>query len=176
MWEYLTLRRAEEKRIRDDAAREKQEGTNGQWQRESQFKEILEHARRNEDMECSSEIMCRSYDAMRNIRCEELKEECIEKKGKSFICMGLKTTRDANEKVVKEEAGRLGIVRKLLRKHGLPEANHCASGRKWRSHVVVHLPELQKFSSGSSVCPRCRCFPLDDHTWWVSTGHGDGNK
>ena len=30
--------------------------------------------------------------------------------------MGLGTTREAYEKVVKEEAGRLGIVREILRK------------------------------------------------------------
>ena len=45
-WEYFTLERAEAKRIRDDAAREKQEGIQGQWQQESPFREILDQARR----------------------------------------------------------------------------------------------------------------------------------
>ena len=54
MWEYFSLERDEAKRIRDDAAREKQEGIQGQWQQESPLREILEHARRNEDVECSS--------------------------------------------------------------------------------------------------------------------------
>ena len=49
------------KRIRDDAAREKHEGTPGQWQRESLFREILEHARRNEDVGVR-----RSYHAIRD--------------------------------------------------------------------------------------------------------------
>ena len=38
MWEYFTLRRAEAKRTRDDTAREKQEGKQGQWQQESPFR------------------------------------------------------------------------------------------------------------------------------------------
>ena len=28
----------------------------------------------------------------------------------------------------------------------------------------------------SCVCPHCHCFPLGDHLWWVSSGHGEGNK
>ena len=28
----------------------------------------------------------------------------------------------------------------------------------------------------SYVCPHCNCFLLDDHIWWVSTRHGDGNN
>ena len=70
MWEYFTLLRTEAKRIRDDAAREKQEGIQGQWQQESPFREILEHARRDEDMGCSSESMRRNYLAIRDSRWE----------------------------------------------------------------------------------------------------------
>ena len=28
----------------------------------------------------------------------------------------------------------------------------------------------------SYVCLHCRCFPLEDYFWWVSSGHGDGNN
>ena len=92
------LKRAEEKRIRDDAAREKQEGIQGQWQQESPFREMMEQARRDEYTESSSEIMRKSNIAKRGSR------------------WALGTTREACEKVVKEEAGRLGIVRFILRK------------------------------------------------------------
>ena len=68
MWVYFTFERAEANWIRDDAAREKREGIQGQWQEESPFRDILEHARRNE----SSEILRRSYFAIRDIRWEEL--------------------------------------------------------------------------------------------------------
>ena len=27
----------------------------------------------------------------------------------------------------------------------------------------------------SFVCPHCSCFLLENYTWWVSSGHGDGN-
>ena len=41
MWEYFTLKRAEANKILDDAARERQEGIQGQWQQESLFREFL---------------------------------------------------------------------------------------------------------------------------------------
>ena len=28
----------------------------------------------------------------------------------------------------------------------------------------------------SHVCPHCHCFPLEDHIWWVSSQHGEGNN
>ena len=46
MWEYFTLQRAEAKKILEGATRERQEGTQGQWQQESLFREILEQVRR----------------------------------------------------------------------------------------------------------------------------------
>ena len=74
MWEYFTFQRAEGKRIRDEAAREKQEGIQGQWQQESPFREILEKARRHEDMGCSSEIMRTGHFTIRDSRWEEFEE------------------------------------------------------------------------------------------------------
>ena len=56
------------KRIRDDTAREKQEGIQGQWQQESPFREILEQARRNEDVGCGSEVMRKGFIAIRDSR------------------------------------------------------------------------------------------------------------
>ena len=113
MWEYFTIQRAEGKRIRDDAAGEKQEGIQGQWQQESPFREILEKARRHEDMGCSSEILRKGHFAIRDSRWEEFEEECREILKSSEWVLG--TIREAYEKVVKEEAGRLSIVREILR-------------------------------------------------------------
>ena len=87
MWEYFIRKRVEAKKIRDDAAREKQEGIQGQWQQESPFRDILEHARSNEDMVCSSEIMRRSYFATRDSGWEEFKGRMQRKM--EVICMGL---------------------------------------------------------------------------------------
>ena len=96
---FFSLKRAEAKR--DDAAREKQEGMQGQWQQESPFREVLEQARRNEDMGCSSEVVRKNQRRLLRGKSSELAPGTI---------------REAYEKVVKEEAGRLGIVREILRK------------------------------------------------------------
>ena len=60
MWEYFTLKSAEAKKILEGAARERQEGTQGQWQQESPFREILEQVRGNVDMGCSAQMMRKS--------------------------------------------------------------------------------------------------------------------
>ena len=59
MWEYFSLKRAEANKSLEDAARDRQEGTQGQWQQESPFREVLEQVRGNVDMECSAQIMRR---------------------------------------------------------------------------------------------------------------------
>ena len=58
IWKYFTLKRAEAKRIRDDAAQERQEGIQGQWQQESPSREIQEQVRANEAKVCSSLKSC----------------------------------------------------------------------------------------------------------------------
>ena len=75
MWEYFTLKRAWEKKILADAAQEKQEGIQGQWQQESPFKEVLEQAKRNADTDCNAQIMCRAYNAKKSGNWESFTEE-----------------------------------------------------------------------------------------------------
>ena len=68
---------------------------------------------------------------------------------REVIWWALGTIREAYEKVVKEEAGRLGIVRENLRKStDFLRANLCAGRWNERSHFVVCLPALQQFFSG----------------------------
>ena len=54
MWEYFISlsKREEAKKILEGAARERQEGIQGQWQPESPFREVLEQVRGNADMGC----------------------------------------------------------------------------------------------------------------------------
>ena len=47
-----------------------------QWQQESPFREILEQARRNEDVGCSLEVMRKGNIATRDSGWEDFKEEC----------------------------------------------------------------------------------------------------
>ena len=79
-----------------------------------QFTEYFPGAGRNEDMGRSSEILRKGYFETRDSRWEEFKEECMEKGMSSESALG--AIREAYEKVVKEEAGRVGIVRETLRK------------------------------------------------------------
>ena len=68
---------------------------------------------------------------------------------REVIWWALGTIREAYEKVVREEAGRLGIVRENWRKStDFLRANLCAGRWNERSHFVVCLPALQQFSSG----------------------------
>ena len=64
-------KRAEVEKILEGAARERQEGLQGQWQQESPSREILEQVRGNADMGCSTQMMRRVYYAMRDGRWEE---------------------------------------------------------------------------------------------------------
>ena len=75
MWEYFTLKRAQAKKILEDAARERQEGIQGQWQQESPFREILEQVRGKVGMGCCPQMLRKGYIAMRDDSWEEFKKE-----------------------------------------------------------------------------------------------------
>ena len=141
MWEYFTLRRAEAKKIRDDAAGDAR--IQGQWQQVFPFRKSLEQARRNEDVGCSAEVVRKGFFATRA-------------KGKSSE-WAPGTIREAHEKVVKHEAGRLGIVRDILIK-----STDC----------LRRIMALVGGMGGvilSCVCPHCNNFLLEDCIWCVST-------
>ena len=90
-----------------------------------------EEARRNEDMGCSSEVMAeRLFSQLRTAD-----EECRVKGKSSEWSLG--TTREACEKVVKEEAGRLGIIREF-----------------WRKRTDF----LKRIITLSYICPHCNSF------------------
>ena len=61
MWECFALKRAEAKKILEDAARERQEGMQGQWQQKSLFREILEQVRGNVEMGCGLQMMRKGH-------------------------------------------------------------------------------------------------------------------
>ena len=66
VWQYSTLKRSEVKKILDDASRERQEGIQGQWQKESPCREVLEQVRGNADVGCASQMMRQGNLARRN--------------------------------------------------------------------------------------------------------------
>ena len=59
MWEYFTVEGAWAGADLADASKEKQEGTQGQWQL-APFKEVLEHIRKCSDMSCNAYMMRRA--------------------------------------------------------------------------------------------------------------------
>ena len=61
------------RKILADAAQEKQEGTRGQWQQESPFKEVLGHVKRNADEDCNPQMMRRACDAKKSGNWESFK-------------------------------------------------------------------------------------------------------
>ena len=74
MWAHFTLKRAEAKEILEDAARERQEGIQGQWQQASPFREVLEQARGTVETGCSAQIMRGSFIAKRDDSWEEFRK------------------------------------------------------------------------------------------------------
>ena len=63
--------------------------------------------------------------------------------------------------MARDDIGRLGIVQENLRKH-----------TDFLRRVIAPVGGLGGVTL-SYVCPQCNCFPLENYSWWVSTGHGD---
>ena len=82
MWEYFTLERAGARTIVADAAREKREGIQGQWQQEYPFREVLQQVKRSADADSGHHMMRRGYLAMKSGSWEDFQEE-YRKEGKS---------------------------------------------------------------------------------------------
>ena len=61
VWEYFSLERAKAKKFLKDAEKEKQEGIQGQWQRESPAKECLEQVKCRADTDCTPKMMKYGY-------------------------------------------------------------------------------------------------------------------
>ena len=57
MWEYLSLERVKAKTFLKDAEKEKKEGIQGKWQRESCAKEFLEQVKSSADTDCTHKMM-----------------------------------------------------------------------------------------------------------------------
>ena len=84
MWEHFDSHESvRARKMLADAAQVKQEGTQGEWQQESPFKEVLEQVKRHADTNCNAQIMRRAYSAKKSGNWESFKEEC-KKEGK--IC------------------------------------------------------------------------------------------
>ena len=80
MWEYFTIKRARAKKVLADAAKEKHEGIQGQWQQEPPFKEVLEQVKGYPDTDCDAYMMPRACYAGESGNWEGFKEEFWKKR------------------------------------------------------------------------------------------------
>ena len=184
------------RKILEGAARERQEGIQGQWQQASPFREVLEQARGNVDTGCSAQIMRGSFIATRDDSWEEFRKGMQRKREKSSEWT-LEKTREAYEKVAREDIGRLGTRKgtDFLRRIIAPVDGmggvtlsyicpHCVSPwrttsggcrpdtESGRSHLVVHLPATVspwRTSSGGSRPDTETATKKKRHcSWWCA--------
>ena len=132
-----------------DAAQAKQERIQGQWQRESLLKEVLEQVRRNADTECNAQKKRRAYSAKKSGQWESFEEE-YRKEGKLFECT-FERLQEANDKVAMEDIGRLSIAQEIPRK-----------STEFLRRIIAPMLGMGGVSL-SYVCPHGSCFPLDDY-------------
>ena len=97
-----------------DAAQEKQEGMQGQWQQKSSFREVLEQVRRSADTDCNAQMTQRACIAKKLGNLEGFQEEC-RREGK--LCeWTVERLQEAYGKVALENMDRLSIAQDILRK------------------------------------------------------------
>ena len=140
-------KKAEEKRIRDDAAREKQEGIQGQWRRS-----------------WSSPEEMKLWDAAQKSCCIAIRDSRWGRIQRNVECKGshLNVHQEQYVKLSRWQIKKLDVwvcTGNLEKKYGFLEANHC--GSRWGVTL-------------SYTCPHCNIFPLEVSTakkhcnWWCA--------
>ena len=120
LWNVRVFHRAWPRKILAEAAQEKQEGIQGQWQQESPFKEVLEQVKRNAYTDC-------------NAQNNAPRLQCLQ---------------EAYDKVAMEDIGRLSIAQEISRNSTdfLRRIITLVSGI-WRRDLVLRLPSLRLLPS-----------------------------
>ena len=72
--------------------------------------------------------------------------------------------KESDEKSALEDTGRISIPQDILRKNA-----------DFLRRIIAPVSGVGGVTF-SYVRPHCRCFPLEDNIWWVSSGHADGNN
>ena len=146
-----------------DAAQDKQEGIQGQWQHESPLKKSFggNQKKCGYRLQCPNDVPCAQCKEVGQLR--KFTKEC-RKEGKPCEWT-IERLQEADDKVALEDFGRLSIAQDILRQgHGLLETDHRSSWRNRKSYPVVHLPTSQLASLWMTAYGGYR------------TGHGDGKK
>ena len=162
MWEYFTLKSAWTRKILADAAQEKQEEIQGHWQQESPFNEVLE-LERNADTDCK---LCAVRTTQRSWAIVKASKRNAGQK-ESYVNGLLRGFVRLFTRLPCKVLAVMSIAQPfffLKREHLLLEKDHRDDVGYGRRNLVLCLPALQLLSL------------FDDNIWWVSAGHGDGNK
>ena len=150
MWEYCSCERSKVKKFRDDAEKEKQEGIQGQWQRESPAKEYLEQVKCCKDSDCTPRMMKQALFALKGESGEAYKSIFrIQTKATEWA---IDRIQEAFEKLAKDEARKPSTVQEdMIIKYRLLVAHHRASRRAGRRHDVIGGSQRRKSTQTGGV-------------------------
>ena len=145
------------KKFREDAEKEKQEGIQGQWQRESPAKEYLEQVKCCNDTDCTPRMMKQAFLALKGGDRGRSTKTSSESKRKPRNGP-LTEIQEAFEKVAKDEARKLSTVQEIMH------------GRKHRLTCGALLRQQEgKEALRCHTCARIATVsPMEDYVWWVS--------
>ena len=145
MWEYHSRERSKVTKFREDAEKEKQEGIQGHWQRESRAKDYLEKVTCCEDTDCTARMMKQAILALKGGDWEQYKSIFrVQAKATEWA---LDTIQEAFEKVAKDEARKLSTVQEaMLRSTDFLRRIIAPAGGQ--GGVTM-----------SYLCPHCNIFP-----------------
>ena len=135
-------------RMREKKGRE---GIQGNWQNESPFEHGLELVKRGSDLSVGGLLMRQAYNSSASGNWESYKEEFHED-GKLSLRASVKA-KEWHEKVESEDTARLSIAQDIQRK-STDFLRRINAPIDWSGRCHFH----------------CHCFPLEDYTWWVSSG------
>ena len=156
IWEYFSCGRSKAKKFRDDAEKEKQEGTQGQWQREPPAKEYLEQVKCSEDTDCTPRIMNQAFFALKAGDWEKYKSIIrVQTKAMKWALIEYKKP---SRRWRKMRQGRLSTAQKLM----LRSTDYLRR--------IIAPAGGQGGVTMSYLCPHCNSFLLEDYVWWVSAG------
>ena len=154
MWEDHSSERSRVKEFRKDDEKEKQEGTQGQWQREAPARENLEQEKCCNDTDCNPRMMKQAFLALKGGDWEEYKSIF---RGQAKATEGaFDRMQEAFKKVAKDEARKTSTVQEIM------------------TRSTDHLRRIIAPAGGqggvtmSYLCPHCNTCPMED--WWFSGG------
>ena len=161
MWaHFITIKKSMGKKVLADAAKEKQGGTQGQWQQG--FKEVLEQVNGNLNTDCDANMMRRAYHAEKSVTGRF--QGGIPGRKASSASGPMQDSRAPYDRVASEDIGRLSIARDILQK-----------SFDFLRRIIAPIVGMGG-ATLSYVCPHCNRFSVEDYIWWLSTGHGDGSN